>query len=210
MRSSTPMTDSGQDEGFDQMIARLKDGDASAEPIVFRRYVQRLIVLAAGQFDEWMRDRADVKNVVLSAYRSFFRRNERGEFDLAGWQELWSLLAVITLRKCTKRRKFLRAARRDIRREVDWADASDVTAWLADRAPTPDEAVVLTETIELLFQAMTPGDRPIIELILMGCTTEEVARQLDASVRTVQRVRQRARRRLEQLDEARGGDGEAG
>jgi RNA polymerase sigma factor (sigma-70 family) len=204
------MLDSGRDEGFDQMIARLKGGDASAEAIVFRRYVQRLIVLAASQFDEWMRDRADVENIVLSAYRSFFQRNERGEFDLAGWQELWSLLAVITLRKCTKRRKFLRAARRDIRREVDWADASDVTAWLADRTPTPDEAVVLTETIELLFQAMTPGDRPIIELILMGCTTEEVARQLDASVRTVQRVRQRARRRLEQLGEARVGDGEAG
>ncbi len=200
------MLDSYRDDGFEELIARVRAGDPSAETAVFRRYVRRMMVLAAGQFDEWLRDRADVENIVLSAYRSFFQRNEQGEFDLAGWDDLWSLLAIITLRKCTKRRKFLLAARRDARREVGWADANGQAASLADRAPTPAEAVALSETIEHLFQAMTPDDRPIVELILMGCTSEEIASQVDASVRTVQRVRQRARRRLEQLSQFRGGD----
>ena len=116
-----------------------------------------------------MRDQADVENVVLSAYKSFFLRNQRGEFDLADWDELWSLLAMITLRKCTKRRKHLRAARRDAGREVPLAGAERTArAWLPDRAPTPDEAAILTETVETLFQAMTPDDRPIVEQILHG------------------------------------------
>ncbi len=65
---------------------------------------RRLIALAASRFETWLRERADVEVVVLSAYKSFFLRNNRGEFDLAGWDELWALLTIITLRKCRKRR----------------------------------------------------------------------------------------------------------
>jgi DNA-directed RNA polymerase specialized sigma24 family protein len=72
-------------------------------------------------------------------------------------------------------------------------------AWIADRAPTPIEAATLNETVELLFQAMKPDDRPIVEQILMGYTAEQVAKQLDCSERTVRRVRQRAKYRLRRL-----------
>jgi hypothetical protein len=34
--------------------------------------------------------------------------------DVAGWDELWSILAMITVRKCGERRRFARAARRDV------------------------------------------------------------------------------------------------
>ncbi len=79
---------------------------------------------------------------------------------------------------------------------------------LLDRAPTPDEAAILTETVERLFQAMTPDDRPIVEQILMGYTAGEVASQLDCSDRTVRRVRQRAKQRLHRLMELEGADAE--
>lgn len=58
--------------------------------MVFRRFMHQLIILAGRQFDGWLRDQADVENVVLSAYKSFFRRNQRGEYELAGWDELWA------------------------------------------------------------------------------------------------------------------------
>jgi hypothetical protein len=114
-----------EENGFDDLMARHRSGDDVSETLVFHRDVRRLIVLAARQFDAWMRDRADVENVVLYAYNSRFLRNGRGEFDLTErdelceWDELWSLLAVMTLRKCTKRRKHLCAARRDARRQVE-------------------------------------------------------------------------------------------
>ena len=57
----------------------------------------------------------------------------------------------------------------------------------------------MNETIELLYQAMKPDDRLIVEQILMGCTAEQVAEQLGCSERTVRRVRQRAKQRLRRL-----------
>jgi DNA-directed RNA polymerase specialized sigma24 family protein len=190
------------DESFNDVMQRLRGGDDPAETMVFRRFVRRLIVLASKQFDARMRDRADVENVVLSAFKSFFIRNGRGDFLLADWGELWSILAVITLRKCDKRIRHLKAARRDAGREVTLMEAGGPEAWLADRAPTPVEAAILTETVDCLFQSMAPQDRPIIEQILMGYTADEVAARLDCSERTVRRVRQRAKNRLLKLIEA--------
>ena len=193
-----------RDSGFDDLMARVRSGDDAAETVVFRRFVHRLIALAARQFDAWMHKQADVENVVLSAYKSFFLRNRREEYDLAGWDALWSLLVIITLRKCTKRRKHLRAARRDARRQVPWRSESERAIVARPTGPPlPIEAAILTETVETLFQTMTPDDRPIVEQILVGYTAEEIAERLDCSERTVRRVRQRAKHRLERLIDAR-------
>ncbi len=187
------------DDDFRDLMARLRAGDDAAETLVFRRFVDRLIVLASNQFDAWLRDQADIEGVVLSAYKSFFIRNGRGDFDLAGWDDLWALLAYITVRKCGKRQRFARAARRDAAHEVCVTEPNADLAWLPDRARTPFEAATLNETVELLFQAMKPDDRPIVEHILMGYTAEQVAEQLHCSERTVRRVRQRAKHRLKRL-----------
>ena len=45
-------------------------------------------------------------------------RQAEGQFEVAGWNELWSLLAVITLRKCGHKVQHYRAACRDTRREA--------------------------------------------------------------------------------------------
>ncbi len=201
------MVEARRDDEFDELMARLRSGDDEAATAVFRRYVDRLIALAASRFEPRMRDPVDVEGVVLSAYKSFFVRNSRGEFDLTGWDDLWSLLAFITLRKCGKRRRSMRAARRDVRREVSWSIGPGRLVGIPDRAPTPDEAAAFAETVERLFQAMSIEDRPIVEHILMGYTAEEVARRLDRSERTVRRVRQRAKHRLRRLMEI-GDDGE--
>ncbi len=189
----------GSDATFDEVMRRVRAGDGAAETALFQQYVRRLIALAARQFDESLRDRADVELVVLSACKSFFLRNRREEFDIDDWGELWTVLAMITLRKCAKRRRHLRAARRDAGREVAWPDGDDDLSYLLDRAPTPVDTAILTDTVATLFQAMTPDDRPIVERILLGYTAQEVAVQLGCSERTVRRVRQRAQRRLERL-----------
>jgi RNA polymerase sigma factor (sigma-70 family) len=198
------------DGGFEELMARVRAGDDTAEMVVFHRHVRRLIALAAKQFDAWMRDQADIENVVLSAYKSFFLRNRRDEYDLAGWDSLWSLLVIITLHKCTRRRKHLRAARRDVRRQVHWVGRDDQASWLADRAPTPIEAAILSDTVEQLLLSMEPDDRAIVERILAGYAAEEIAERLDCSERTVRRVRQRAKHRLERLIEAQSPIGETG
>ena len=189
-----------EDDSFDTTMARLRRGDEAAATAVFRRYVRRLVALAARQFDARMRARADVEEAVQSAFRSFFARAGRGEFDLEGWGELWSLLAVITLRKCSRRRRTWKAARRDPFREIDAQSLKSDDLWqVPDREPSPVEAAIFSETVEDLFRELDAEDRPIVEHILQGYTAEETAARLDCSERTVRRVRHRAKQCLERL-----------
>jgi RNA polymerase sigma factor (sigma-70 family) len=186
------------DGSFDELMGQVRACNSAAETVLFQQYVRRLIALAARQFDTSLRDRADVEQIVLSACKSFFLRNQRGEFQLDDWGELWSVLAMVTLRKCAKRLRYLRAARRDAGRDVKCPDADDLAS-LLDRAPTPEEEAMLADTVKSLLEAMTPNDRPIVEHLLLGHTAQEVAARLDCSERTVRRVRQRAQRRLRRL-----------
>src|SRR4051812_22235323 len=103
---------------FRALMDGLRAGDGDAEAAVFRRYVHRLVALAARQFDTAIRERADVEDVVQSALARFFVRHKRQGYDLDDWEKLWALLAVITLNKCAKRRAYLQAGRRKASREV--------------------------------------------------------------------------------------------
>ena len=184
---------------FDELMSRLRSGDQAAEVLVFQRYTRRLIALAGRQFGDELRDKADVEGVVQSASKSFFLRHRRGEFELDGWDKLWSMLATITLRKCANRREYLRAARRNSRREAVGTSEGRESLEIPDRNPTPAEAAIFAEIVERFFDSFESEDRAIVKLILMGYTAEEVAARLDCSDRTVRRVRHRAKKRLERL-----------
>lgn len=181
---------------LNELMARVRAGDDAAETLLFRRYARRLAGLAARQFDHWLRDRIDVRNAVLSACKSFFLRCRDGAFEVADWDELWSLLAMITLRKCRTRLEHARAAHRDVAREMTAVETDELMRLVADRSPTPDEAAMFAELVEQLFAATEPVDRPVVEHVLLGYTAQEVADRCDCSVRTVGRVRRRARQRL--------------
>src|ERR1700735_522314 len=116
-----------QDASFAELMVRMRAGDQKAAARVFRQFGQRLIALARGWLDRAIQQKIDPEDVMQSAFKSFFVRNANGEYDIAGWESLWSLLVVITLRKCGHRVDYFRAARRDVRREVVWPAAADET-----------------------------------------------------------------------------------
>ncbi len=187
---------------FAEIMSGLRVGDQDAATEVFRRFYRRLLALASSRFDSWLCGRADPEDVVQSACMSFFLRCQRGQFDLTDWDDLCWLLTLITLRKCSHRREQLLAERRHAGREVP-LDEETSESWggweTLDRQPTPPEAAMLAETIELLLRGFSPPDREIVEQILQGYTAEEIAERLDCSERTVRRVRARAKIHLRRL-----------
>ncbi len=187
-----------KDDGFLDLMGRLDDGDPGAASEVFGRFSRRLIVLAGRQFGARTSHRADPEGVVQSVFRSFFGRYQRGEFELADWERLWALLTVITLRKCRRRREYLRAGRRDFEREANGPSASrSGGGWeVPDREPTPLEAAMLAETIEQLLSGLEGPDLDVVLLSLQDYTAREIAARLGCSERTVRRVRERAKYRL--------------
>src|SRR5262245_8961171 len=94
-------------DSFQQLMARLRAGDDDAASAVFHRFARRLIGLARSHVDSWLQHKVDPEDVVQSVYESFFRRHQEDLFEVQSWDSLWSLLTLITVRKCLKRIDYL-------------------------------------------------------------------------------------------------------
>jgi RNA polymerase sigma-70 factor (ECF subfamily) len=189
-------------DSFADVMARLRAGDQDAAREVFERFVDKLIRLAKRRFDAVMRRKVDPEDVVQSAYKSFFHRHAAGKLEVHDWGKLWSLLATITLRKCLDRVEYHRARCRDARREATARPEGEGTEpwWEATaQEPTPEQAAMLIETVEQLLRDLSEHERPIMELSLQGYTAQEISLQLGRAERSVRRLRERVRRRLEHM-----------
>ena len=192
----------GTSSSFTDVMARLRTGDQAAARQIFQRFVGRLVRLARDRLGQALRRRVDPEEVVQSAYKSFFLRYGAGKLEVPDWGSLWSLLTVITLRKCVDRVDYHRAQCRDARREVkDHAEEAGSGPWweAVSREPTPEEAAVLTETVEQLLRDMEERERPMLEMSLQGYTSKEIGERLGVSERTARRVRERVRKQLERM-----------
>src|SRR5438067_1701243 len=105
------------DDSFTEIMNRLRAGDESAAAQVCRRFTNRLIGLARVHLDSRIRQKVDPEDVLQSVYKSFFLRHAQGQFDFHGWEGLWSLLTVITVRKCGRWTRLFHTARRNVRDE---------------------------------------------------------------------------------------------
>ena len=193
-----------QDPTFDELVARLRAGDEDAATAIFNRYVRRLVGLARSRLDTLTLAKVDPEEVANSALRSFFRAYAGGKFELEGWDSLWEVLLVITLRKCGRRIEYFRAQRRNVRQEVQPPPGPDDTAsWEAiAREPTPEEAAMLNETVEQVLQSLHERERPILVLALQGYSLPEISEQIHRTERTVYRTLKRVKEKLEEMRDA--------
>lgn len=182
---------------FDEVMSRLRAGENQAAARVFNQFAERLIALARSRLDTFTRQKVDPEDVIQSVYRSFFKRHAEGQFNIQDWDNLWTLLAVIAARKCANRVNFFRAACRDARHELPLADGS-ASDWPGSATePTPEEAVILTETIEQLMRGLDERNREILALALQGYTTAEISTKLGRARRSVQRVLEHVKKCLD-------------
>lgn len=194
-------------DSFEVLMARFHTDVDTAARDVFRRFSGRLIALTRQQIAHRLAHRIDPEDVVQSAFRSFFVRQRDGKFDLGGWSSVWGLLIRITLRKCADRVEYLQAERRDVRRDTLAPNGDEQPlAAVPARTPSPEEAAVLSETIEALFRALDADERPILELSLQGHTAAEISIRLGRALRSVHRLRERIQKHLWRLHD-RGGEG---
>lgn len=190
------------DAAFAELMSSLRRGDDEAAEVVFRRFAHRLIALADRHLLALVRPKVDAEDVVQSAFRSFFRRQRMEAFDLDDWNDLWNLLALITVRKCAKKNARFRKPGRDVRKERTahpYEDESDALWEIVAREPAPEDAVMLVETVEQILDGLRPHEREMVVRRLQGDSVHEISAGLNCTVRKVQRVLQRVRKRLEHL-----------
>ena len=170
----------------------LRSGDQAAAELVVKRFSRRLIGLAAARLPAPVRAKEDEDDAVQSAFKSFFNRQKKGEFEPEDWDALGTLLMYLTVCKVDRRiRKYL-SEKRDVRRESapDTQPAEDGRPkWeAAGPDPTADEKAAAEETLRELLKKLPGGDREVLTLRLQGYQVAEIARQVGKDERTVYRV----------------------
>jgi DNA-directed RNA polymerase specialized sigma24 family protein len=173
--------------------------DAAAR-LIWDRYFCDLLTLARNNLDKRIRLRMSEEDVAQSMFKSFCLRQQRGEFQLAGRDELWKLLVTITIRKARNAAKAQRRDKRDIAREqtLPGNGEAGTADWLLEQIeaadPSPLEAAVLNEALERRLKALTnPELREIALWRLEGHTNGEIAGRLDCTERSVERKLTRIR-----------------
>lgn len=182
---------------FRTFAERLVDGEDQAARELLARYSTKLIRLASDRLNPRLRSKLDSEDVLQSVMRSFFRRVQTGGVELRNWQSLWGLLTLMTLRKCARQAIRFAAAHRDVQleRRVAHSDDSARFAWaIPSPDPGPEEAAMLADYVDHLLSILDEADRDVIERVLAGQSTTEIAAARKCSERTVQRTIFRVRR----------------
>ena len=159
-------------------IVGIQRGDPVAARRLWERYYARLVRFARRRIDGQPRRVADEEDIAISAFESFCKAARMGRFpDLADREGLWRLLLTMTARKATD------LARYNDRRP----EPEELVAVIGD-SPTPEFAAIVREEYARLLGVLEEPELQRTAVAKMnGLTNREIARELDCSVRTVER-----------------------
>ena len=179
------------------LVERVKAGDHEAVRLLWQRYYPRLVGLARKKLQAAPRRVADEEDAALSAFNSFCRRAEQGQFpDLKDRDGLWALLVVITVRKSADQVKHQQRVKEgggkvhgdSALRAADGNSGAGGFDALEGDDPTPEEAAILAEEVEnLLGRLRDPRLRQVAVWKLEGYTNAEIAQRQACSLPTVER-----------------------
>jgi RNA polymerase sigma factor (sigma-70 family) len=167
-------------------INQVKEGERAAVRQLLERYFQRLVQLARSRLQGRPGLAAYDEDVALSAFKSLCLGAERGRFpQLADRDDLWRLLAVLTVRKA------IDVQRRNRGREA--TGEPDLQQLLSEEPP-PELAAEMAEDYQRLLNLLDDAElRSVALWKVEGYTNEEIAERLGCVVRTVERKLQRIR-----------------
>lgn len=161
-------------------IEQLKQGDNGTVGPLLDRYFGRLVGLAAARLRGQAHLDGYEEDVALSAFKSLCIGAERGRYpDLRNRDELWRLLAVITIRKAIDLQR---------RKRLEFEASEEQLLVFLDREPSPNEIHEMSERVRALLGKL--GDAELSKIALWkveGFTNEEIAARLNCVVRTVER-----------------------
>ena len=178
------------DGSVTRLIVMHKGGDRAASQQLWEAYFGRLIGLARGRLRGMTGRMADEEDVALSAFESFYRRAERGQFpQLEDRDDLWQLFFVLTVRKAInlvhhQGRKSRGGGRVNSLTDLDLASAEAIFG----AEPSPELAAQMTEECQRLLARLPDESLRTVALWKMeGYTNTEIAARLGCVTHTVER-----------------------
>ncbi len=179
-------------------LARIQAGDEDAARELLCHYEAEVRLVVRRQLPRLLRSRFDSIDFLQSVWGSFFQQVREGNAQFEDSQHLVGFLASVARNKVVDEYRQAGSAKRDLKREVPlWNDA-DQPREVATAAATPSQVLEALDVFERLRQMLPESRREILDLKAGGLTTREIGERLDLSERTVQRVLEELRQRVEQ------------
>ena len=180
-------------------IQNLKEGDEQAAQELWQRYFQRMAALARQRLGNDGRRVQDEHDIAICVFKSLCEGAGRGDLaGLDGRDDLWRLLATITVRKVTQHVRHESRQKRgggQVRGDSIFdADAAGGFDEFASAEPTPEFLHELAEEHQRLLAALDDDTlRQIAGWKLEGWTGQEIAEKLGLTRRSVERKLERIR-----------------
>lgn len=202
MTGTTPIRDAGVAE----VLVRIQAGDDDAARELLARYEAEVRLVVRRQLPRLLRSRFDSLDFLQSVWGSFFHRvrhgPDLGEFDDA--RHLVAFLAKTAKNKVIDEYRKAASRKADMHREEPlWPADGDGPRDLAAIDDTASQVAEAREAFGRLCELLPEERRELLALKAEGLSSRDIGERLGMSERTVQRVIEDLRRRVEVELEAR-------
>jgi RNA polymerase sigma-70 factor (ECF subfamily) len=180
-----------------QFLRRIQAGDEGAARELLSRFEAEVRLVVRRQLPRLLRSRFDSLDFLQSVWGSFFRRMRSDPTEFEDSRHLVAFLARAAKNKVIDEYRRAASRKHDMHREeplwVDGRRPKDVP----DPIDSPSEVAQAHEVLVRLRELMPAGRRTILELKAEGLSSKDIGERLGISERTVQRVLEDLRRRME-------------
>ena len=174
------------------LLRRYQSGDEEAATDLYLRYASRLRALTRQYCSPSYAGRFDADDVIQSVFRAFFQHARDQAYTTPPDGELWGLLMVLALNKIRNLVRFHRAEKRAVQQTASSVDFDQHPAMAEDSSA----AALLRMVLDEQLAGLPESNQAIVRLRTEGCEVGEIAERTGRSRRTVERVLQDFRTRL--------------
>jgi RNA polymerase sigma factor (sigma-70 family) len=186
---------------FHTLLNEIGEGSEDAVGRFLELYGDHLYRAVRRRLNRALRPKFDSEDFVQAVWASFFRdRAQLARFDKEG--ELIAFLTRLASNKVVDEcRRRLHAQKTNVNRERSLDDEAQTDGVLPGREPTPSQVAIGKERWEQMTDGLPSHYRRLLDLRVAGETQEEIAKKLGVNEKTVRRVLQKVRNRLDQENE---------
>ncbi len=185
------------DDDLPDFLRRIQAGDEGAARELLQRFEAEVRLVVRRQLPRLLRSRFDSLDFLQSVWGSFFRRMRQAPTDFEDSRHLVAFLARAAKNKVIDEYRRSASRKHDMHREEPlWGDGRRARE-VADPIDSPSEIAQAHEAFGRMRELVPEEKRSILEMKAQGLSSRDIGERLGISERTVQRVLEDLRRRIE-------------
>jgi RNA polymerase sigma-70 factor (ECF subfamily) len=187
----------GDDGELTEFLRRIQSGDDGAARELLQRFEPEVRLVVRRQLPRLLRSRFDSLDFLQSVWGSFFRRMRTSPTEFEDSRHLVAFLARAAKNKVIDEYRRAASRKHDMHREEPLWDGGLRPRDVPDATDSPSEIAQAREVLGRLRELMPEEKRSILEMKAEGLSSRDIGDRLGISERTVQRVLEDLRRRME-------------